>query len=86
MLEFHSTIPSEEISQPVDFRAAPNFGEQQGHKTIQMTVRYAHLAPERQMAAVERLCRDEGAPSESTDTKTSTDSFAAGTNAAAVVQ
>jgi len=26
-----------------------------GHKTIQMTVRYAHLAPEYQMAAVERL-------------------------------
>ena len=27
-----------------------------GHKTIQMTVRYAHLAPQHQLAAVQRLC------------------------------
>jgi hypothetical protein len=27
-----------------------------GHKTIQMTLRYAHLAPQRQLAAVQRLC------------------------------
>lgn len=26
------------------------------HKTIQMTVRYAHLAPQHTLAAVERLC------------------------------
>jgi hypothetical protein len=26
-----------------------------GHKTIQMTMRYAHLAPEHNLAAVERL-------------------------------
>jgi hypothetical protein len=26
-----------------------------GHKTIAMTVRYAHLAPEHQLEAVERL-------------------------------
>ncbi|MGO9305542.1 MAG: tyrosine-type recombinase/integrase [Candidatus Korobacteraceae bacterium] len=32
-----------------------------GHKTIQMTCLYAHLAPERQLAAVERLCETEAA-------------------------
>jgi hypothetical protein len=31
-----------------------------GHKTIQMTMRYAHLAPQHQWDAVQRLC----APSE----------------------
>ena len=37
-----------------------------GHKTISMTVRYAHLAPKHQLAAVERL----DTPSESpTDTR-----------------
>jgi integrase len=30
--------------------------ELMGHKTIQMTVRYAHLAPQHQLAAVQRLC------------------------------
>jgi hypothetical protein len=29
--------------------------ELMGHKTIQMTMRYAHLAPEHNLAAVERL-------------------------------
>ena len=32
--------------------------ELMGHKTIQMTVRYAHLAPKHQLAAVQRLCQD----------------------------
>jgi site-specific recombinase XerD len=32
--------------------------ELMGHKTIQMTVRYAHLAPKHQLAAVQRLCHD----------------------------
>ena len=27
-----------------------------GHKTIQITLRYAHLAPKHQLAAVQRLC------------------------------
>jgi hypothetical protein len=43
-----------------------------GHKTIQMTVRYAHLAPEHQMAAVERLCSVPGAIEHPTDTRTDT--------------
>jgi hypothetical protein len=41
-----------------------------GHKCIAMTVRYAHLAPTHQLAAVEKLI---GADSvRPTDTKTST--------------
>ena len=46
-----------------------------GHKTIQMTMRYAHLAPEHNLAAVERLVsfnslsdlgeRSEGEPADS---------------------
>ena len=52
-----------------------------GHKTIQMTVRYAHLAPQHKLAAVERLCEpvkavateeEEGAQEAPTDTRTST--------------
>jgi site-specific recombinase XerD len=46
--------------------------ELMGHKTIQMTVRYAHLAPKHQLAAVERLCDTGAAQNEPTDTKTST--------------
>ena len=44
-----------------------------GHKTIQMTCRYAHLAPEHQLAAVERLCETESVQEEATDTRTSTE-------------
>jgi site-specific recombinase XerD len=43
-----------------------------GHKTIQMTCRYTHLAPEHQLAAVERLCETEGAQERPTDTRTDT--------------
>lgn len=44
-----------------------------GHKAIQMTVRYAHLAPEHQLAAVERLCLADTALIAPTDTRTDTD-------------
>lgn len=37
----------------VDIRTAQ---ELMSHKTIQMTVRYAHLAPQYKLAAVEKLC------------------------------
>jgi hypothetical protein len=43
-----------------------------GHKTIQMTVRYAHLAPEHQKAAVERLCIVVGSLERPTDTRSDT--------------
>ena len=43
-----------------------------GHKTIGMTVRYAHLEPKHQLAALERLCEANGAPDGATATKTAT--------------
>lgn len=49
--------------------------ELMGHKTIQMTVRYAHLAPGQNLAAVERLCEVIAATEtqeEPTSTRTST--------------
>jgi len=49
--------------------------ELMGHKTIQMTVRYAHLAPKHQLADLQRLCKSEDAQEESTDTKTDTVGF-----------
>jgi integrase len=52
----------------VDLRTV---AELMGHKTIQMTMRYAHLAPAHKLAAVERLTG--GLQSEEpTDTRTST--------------
>lgn len=55
--------------------------ELMGHKTIQMTMRYAHLAPAHQLAAVERLAAfqlpaaepDESAQSEPSATSSATD-------------
>lgn len=46
--------------------------ELMGHKTIQMTVRYAHLAPQHRLAAVQRLCDTEAIQIESSDTKSDT--------------
>jgi Phage integrase family len=52
----------------VDLRTV---AELMGHKTIQMTMRYAHLAPAHKLAAVERLTS--GWPLDgATDTTTST--------------
>jgi hypothetical protein len=44
-----------------------------GHKTISMTLRYAHLAPEHQLGAVQKLCPDNQRQSEATDTRTGTE-------------
>ena len=46
--------------------------ELMGHKTIQMTVRYAHLAPQHRLAAVQRLCDTEAVQKASSDTRTDT--------------
>jgi len=50
--------------------------ELMGHKTIQMTMRYAHLAPAHQLAAVECLVSQpsvgSGAQAEPSDTTTDT--------------
>lgn len=71
------TFASNLIMQGVDIRTVQ---ELMGHKTIQMTLRYAHLAPQPQLAAVQRLCdtmtRTEEEPGAAqngaTDTRTST--------------
>jgi integrase len=46
------TFASRLVMAGVDIRTV---AELMGHKTIQMTMRYAHLAPEHNLAAVERL-------------------------------
>jgi integrase len=43
-----------------------------GHKSMQMTTRYAHLAPAHQLAAVEKLCSAEAPLGGPTDTRTDT--------------
>lgn len=63
------TFASRLVMAGVDLRTVQQL---MGHKTIQMTVRYAHLAPEHQMAAVERLCSVPGALEHPTDTRTDT--------------
>ena len=47
------TFASRLIMAGVDLRTVAQL---MGHKTIQMTMRYAHLAPDHQQNAVERLC------------------------------
>lgn len=49
------TFASRLVMVGVDLRTVQ---ELMGHKTIQMTVRYAHLAPQHQLSAVQRLCLD----------------------------
>jgi hypothetical protein len=51
----------------VDIRTAQ---ELMGHKTIQVTLRYAHLAPQHQLEAVQRLCDTGLVLGGSTDTRT----------------
>ncbi len=69
------TLASQLVMKGVDIRTVQ---ELMGHKTIQMTVRYAHLAPQHKLAAVERLCEpveaepnQDAAPEAPTDTRTS---------------
>jgi integrase len=63
--DLRHTFASRLVMAGVDLRTVQQL---MGHKTIQMTCRYAHLAPEHQLAAVERLV----APSTKSDTKSST--------------
>ena len=65
------TFASRLVMAGVDLRTV---AELMGHKTIQMTMRYAHLAPAHKQAAVEKLagqCESDLA----TDTRTSTSAF-----------
>jgi site-specific recombinase XerD len=63
------TFASRLIMNGVDLRTVQQL---MGHKTIQMTVRYAHLAPEHQLAAVEKLCSTVAPLVGLTDTRTDT--------------
>ena len=66
------TFASRLVMAGVDIRTV---AELTGHKTIQMTMRYAHLAPEHNLAAVERLSLFTPTDSsEATATKAATDS------------
>lgn len=50
--------------------------ELMGHKNIQVTLRYAHFAPQHQLEAIQRLCDHiEVKSAEPTDTKTDTNGF-----------
>jgi alanine dehydrogenase len=44
-----------------------------GHKSIQITMRYAHLAPEHQLEAVQRLCETKITQKGATDIQTDTE-------------
>jgi integrase len=69
--DLRHTFASRLVMRDVDIRTVQ---ELMGHKTIAVTLRYAHLAPHHQLAAVQRLCDTFEAPQNgSTDTKTSTE-------------
>jgi site-specific recombinase XerD len=63
------TFASRLVMKGVDLRTVQ---ELMGHKTIQMTVRYAHLAPQHRLAAVQRLCDTEAVRMTASDTRTDT--------------
>ena len=65
------TFASRLVMAGVDLRTVQ---ELMGHKTIQMTVRYAHLAPHHRLAAVQRLCDTEAVQKTASDTRTDTGS------------
>lgn len=69
------TFASRLVMAGVDIRTV---AELMGHKTIQMTMRYAHLAPTHQLAAVERLVpqptAESALPAKPTDTISDTGS------------
>jgi site-specific recombinase XerD len=63
------TFASRLVMAGVDLRTVQ---ELMGHKTIQMTVRYAHLAPQHRLAAVQRLCDTEAVQTAATATRSAT--------------
>ena len=67
--DLRHTFASRLVMAGVDIRTVQ---ELMGHKTIQVTLRYAHLAPQHQLEAVQRLCDTGGAQNGATDTRTST--------------
>jgi len=67
--DLRHTFASRLVMAGVDIRTVQ---ELMGHKTIQVTLRYSHLAPQHQLEAVQRLCDTGAAQNGATDTKTST--------------
>ena len=65
------TFASRLVMAGVDFRTV---AELMGHKTIQMTMRYAHLAPAHKLAAVEKVAAG-WQTDRPADTKTDTSTF-----------
>jgi len=63
------TFASRLVMAGVDLRTVQ---ELMGHKTIQMTVRYSHLAPQHRLAAVQRLCDTGAVQNAASDTRTDT--------------
>ena len=53
----------------VDIRTAQ---EMMGHKTIRVTMRYAHPGPAHQLEAIQRLCNTGSVRNRATDTRTDT--------------
>ena len=51
--DLRHTFASRLVMAGVDIRSVQ---ELMGHKTIQVTMRYAHLTPRHQLEAVQRLC------------------------------
>jgi Phage integrase family len=70
--DLRHTFASRLVMAGVDIRTVQ---ELMGHKTIQVTMRYAHLAPAHQLEAVQRLCNTGSARSRATDTRTDTTPF-----------
>jgi site-specific recombinase XerD len=80
------TFASNLVMQGVDIRTVEKL---MGHKTIRMTLRSAHLAPQHQLAAVQRLCdtKAESAKEEAAQkTPTSTEPSEADATTVASVQ
>jgi site-specific recombinase XerD len=76
------TFASRLVMAGVDLRTVQ---ELMGHKTIQMTVKYAHLAPKHQLAAVQRLCDTGATQAAPSDTRTDTDKSADFEGAAPII-
>jgi integrase len=74
--DLRHTFISRLVMRGVDLRTVQELA---GHKTIQMTMRYAHLAPSHVAAAVEKLC-------EPTATTTATDAHETSEKEAGAVQ
>jgi len=81
------TFASRLVMKAVDLRSVQIA---MGHRTIQMTCRYAHLAPEHELAAVERLCEATSATAgtlePATDTRTSTSTNEANATGTTILQ